>query len=89
MLCQKNGQLAFPLCSVKGHIFVDLQIKEKFIAKSQLLCMKCPLTIERRQMKNPIFVRVCLGECLRLRECLKAQFYWLGGKTGMKNSVCK
>ena len=54
MLCQKNGQLAFPLCSVKGHIFVDLQIKEKFIAKSQLLCMKCPLTIERRQMKNPI-----------------------------------
>lgn len=28
MLCQKNGQLAFPLCSVKGHIFVDLQIKE-------------------------------------------------------------
>ena len=56
MLCKKNGQLAFSLCSVKGHILIDLQIKEKFIAKSQLFCMRYPLTIERRRMKKSNFV---------------------------------
>ena len=72
MLCQKNGKLAFPrtkwdyflkpipaavCCSVKGHIFVDLQIKKKFTAKSQLFCVGYPLAIEHEQMKNP-FLRL-------------------------------
>ena len=54
-------------CSV-----VDLlQIKTNFIAKSQLLYIGCPLTRERKQKKNPIFIfksgRVRLRESVRLR----------------------
>ena len=61
--------------------FVDLlKLKENFIAKSQLLHMVCPLTRERQQKKNPIFifksVRVRLQESVRLRECVNTEFDW-------------
>ena len=49
------GQNQSPLllcCFVKDL----LQIKDKFIAKSQLLYMGCPLTREHKQKKNPIFL---------------------------------
>ena len=68
--------------SVKDQcIFVDLlQINVNFIAKSQLLYMGCPLTRERKQKKNPIFifknVGVRLRESVRLRECANTESDW-------------
>ena len=42
--------------------------------------MGCPLTRERKQNKNPIFifksVRVRLQESVRLPECVKPEFDW-------------
>ena len=42
--------------------------------------MGCPLTRERKQKKNPIFifksVRVRLRESVRLRECVNTEFDW-------------
>ena len=42
--------------------------------------MACPLTRERKQKKNPIFifnsVRVRLRESVRLRECINTEFDW-------------
>ena len=42
--------------------------------------MGCPLTRERKQKKNPIFifksVRVRLRESVRLRECVNTEFHW-------------
>ena len=67
-----------PLCSValsKRNVFclIYYKLKTNFIAKSQLLYVGCPLTRERKQKKNPIFifksVRVRLPESVRLREC--------------------
>ena len=48
------------------------------MAKSQLLYMGCPLTREREQKKNPIFifksVPIRLRESVRLRECVTTEF---------------
>ena len=42
--------------------------------------MGCPLTRERKQKKNPIFifkiVRVRLRESVRLGECVNTEFDW-------------
>ena len=58
----------------------NCRLKKNFIAKSQLLYMGCPLTRERKQKKNPIFifksVRVRLRESVRLRECANTEFDW-------------
>ena len=55
-------------------LLIYYKLKTNFIAKSQLLYMECPLTRERKQKKNPIYifksVRVRLQESVRLRECV-------------------
>ena len=63
-------------CSVallKSNVFLLIYCK-----LSQLLYMGCPLTRERKQKKNPIFifksVRVCLQESVHLRECVNIEF---------------
>ena len=52
--------------------------------------MVCPLTRERQQKKNPIFifksVRVRLQESLRLRECVNTEFDW-GVKRGFEKAA--
>ena len=68
-------------CSVKGHIFVDLlQIKDKFHCQESITYMVCPLTRERKQKKNPLFIfksiRVRIRESVRLRECVNRKFDW-------------
>ena len=74
-----------PHCSValsKSNVFllIHCKLKTNFIAKSQLSYMGCPLTRERKQKKNPIFifksVRVRLRESVRLRECVNTEFDW-------------
>ena len=42
----------------KSNVFLLIysKLKTNFIAKSQLLYMGCPLTRERKQRKNPIFI---------------------------------
>ena len=42
-------------CSVKDHIFVDLQIKDIFHSKSQLLYLVCPITGEKKGESNFYF----------------------------------
>ena len=78
-ICKKRSPLF--CCSVKGHIFVDLlQIKDKFHCQESITYMVCPLTRERKQKKNPIFifksVRVRMRESVRLRECVNRKFDW-------------
>ena len=75
-----NGNLTIPIPSVLllcQRPFVDLLFKTNFIAKSLLLYMGCPLTRERKQKKNPIFifksVRVRLRESVRLRDCANTE----------------
>ena len=57
----------------KSNVFLLIycKLKKNFIAKSRLLYMGYPLTRERKQEKNPIFifksVRVRLREGVRLR----------------------
>ena len=71
-------------CSValsKRKLFLLIYCKKtNFIAKSQLLYLGCPLTRERKQKKNPIFifksVRFRLRESVRLRECVNTEFDW-------------
>ena len=72
-------------CSVvlsKTNVFwlIYCKLKTNFIAKSQLLYMGCPLTRERKQKKNPIFifksVRVRLRESVRLWECANTECDW-------------
>ena len=50
------------------------------MAKSQLLYIGCPLTRERKQKKNPIFIfksiRVRLQESARLWEYVSTRFEW-------------
>ena len=74
-----------PHCSdalSKSNVFLLIycKLKTNFIAKSQLLHMGCPLTRERKQKKNHIFifrsVRVRLRESVRLRECHNTEFDW-------------
>ena len=74
-----------PHCSdalSKSNVFLLIYCKlnTNFTAKSQLLYMGCPLTRERKQKKNPIFifksVRVRLRESVRLRECVNTEFDW-------------
>ena len=60
-----------PHCFValsKSNVFLLIycKLKTNFIAKSQLLCMGCPLTRERKQKKNPIFIFKSVR--VRLRE---------------------
>ena len=63
------------------------------MAKSQLLYMGCPLTRERKQKKNPIFifksVRVRLLESVRLRECVNTEFDWKVKRGFEKASVSR
>ena len=69
-ICKKRSPLF--CCSVKGHIFVDLlQIKDKFHCQESITYMVCPLTRERKQKKNPIFIFK-----IRLRECVNRKFDW-------------
>ena len=74
-----------PRCSValsKSNVFLLIycKLKTNFVAKSQLLYMGCPLTRERKQKKNPIFifkgVGVRLRESVRLWECANTEFDW-------------
>ena len=76
---------ADPHCSValsKTNVFLLIycNLKTNVIAKSQLLYMGCPLTRERKQKKNPIFifkgVRVRLRESVRLQEYVRPEFDW-------------
>ena len=66
LFCQR----AIYLCCIKG----KLQCQESIID------LGCPLTRERKQKKNPIFifksVRVHLRENVRLRECVNTEFDW-------------
>ena len=56
------------------------KLTTNFAAKSQLLYMGCPLTRERKQKKNPIFIlkSVCvhLRDSVHLRECANTEFDW-------------
>ena len=78
----------------KSNVFLLIycRLKTNFIAKSQILYMGCPLTRERKQKKNPIFifksVRVRLRESVRLRECANTEFDW-EVKTGIWKGVRK
>ena len=67
-------------------LLIYCKLKTNFIAKSQLLYMGCPLTKERKQKKNPIFifktVRVRLRESIRLWECENTESDW-DCKTGI------
>ena len=58
---------AISKCNVS--LLIYCRLKTNFIAKSQLLHMGCPLTRERKQKKNPIFILV--QKCPRplTREC--------------------
>ena len=87
-----------PHCSValsKRNVFllVYYKLNTNFIAKNQLLYMGCPLTRERKQKKNPIFifksVRVRLRENFRLRECANAECDWEVKRGFEKASVSK
>ena len=55
--------------------------------------MVYPLTRERKQKKNPIFifksVRVRLPESVRLRECVNTEFDWELKRGFEKASVCR
>ena len=55
--------------------------------------MGCPLTRERKQKKNPIFifksVRVRLRESVRLRECVNTEFNWEVKREFEKASVSR
>ena len=55
--------------------------------------MGCPLTRERKQKKNPIFifesVRVRLRGSVRLRECVNTEFDWEVKRGFEKASVSK
>ena len=61
LLCQRAMYILLIYCKSKTN----------FIAKSQLLYIECPLTRERKQKKNPIFifksVRVRLQDSLTKR----------------------
>ena len=90
--CKKRSPLF--CCSVKGHIFVDLlQIKDKFHCQESITYMVCPLTRERKQKKNPIFifksVRVRIRESVRLRECVNRKFDWEVKRGFKKPSVSR
>ena len=66
-------------CSValsKSNVFLLIccKLKTNFIGLSQLLYMGCPLTRERKQKKNPIFI--FKSESVRLRECVNTEFDW-------------
>ena len=69
------------------------KLKANFIAQSQLLYIGSPLTRERKQKKNPIFifksVRVRLRESVRLRECVNTDFDWEVKRALEKASVSK
>ena len=87
-----------PHCSValtKSNVFLLIycKLKTNFIAKSQLLSMGCPLTRERKQKKNPLFifksVRIHLRESVRLRECVNTEFDWEERRGFQKASVSK
>ena len=74
-----------PHCSValsNSNVFLVIccKLKTNFIAKNQLLYVGCPITRERKQKKNPIFifksVRVRSRESVRLREYVNTEFDW-------------
>ena len=76
-----------PHCSVvlsKSNVLLLIycKLRTNFLAKSQSLYMGCPLTRERKQKKNPVFififnsVRVRLRESVHLRECANTEFDW-------------
>ena len=61
-------------------LLIYCKLKTNFIANSQIIYTGCPLTRERKQKKNTIFifksVRVRLRESVRLRECINIEFDW-------------
>ena len=63
------------------------------MAKSQLLYIGCPLTRDRKQKKNPIFifksVRFRLRESVRLRKCVNTEFDWEAKRGFEKASVSR
>ena len=72
-----------PYCSValpksNAFLLIYCKLKTNFIAKSQLLCMRCPLTKEHEQKKEPIFifksVRVRIRESVCLQKCVNTEF---------------
>ena len=72
-------------CSVflsKRNVFLLIyyKLKKTFIAKNQLLYMRCPLTRERKQIFKSV--------CFRLRECANAAFDW-ALKRGFEKGVRK
>ena len=86
-----------PHCSValsKSNVLLSIycKLKANVFARSRLLYMGCPLTRERKQKKNPIFicksVRVPFRGSVRLREFVNTEFD-LGGKTGICKGVRK
>ena len=74
-------------------LLICCKFKTNFIANSQLLYMGCPLTRERKQKKNPLFifksVRVRLRESVRLRECANTEFDWEVKRRFEKASVSR
>ena len=75
MLCQKNGQLAFRLCSVKVISLLICKLRKS-------LCMRCPLTIERRQMENPILCPRLFRRMLTLTGVFKSTVLLAGWQNG-------
>ena len=79
------------LAPSKSNVFLLIycKLKTNFIAMSQLLYMRCPLTRGHKQMKNPIsiFKSVCvrLRESVRLRECVNTEFDF-GVKRGFEKA---
>ena len=91
-----NGDSTKPIPIVLSKTVVLLiycKLKTNFIAESQLLCMGCPLTRERKQKKNPISIfksaRVRLRESVRLWECANTEFDWEVKRGFKKASVSR
>ena len=87
-----------PHCSIalsKSNVFllIFLQINDKFHCQESIIDIRCPLTRERKQKKNPIFifksVRVRLRDCVRLRECVNTEFDWEGKRGFEETSVSR
>ena len=86
-----NPHSSVALSKSNVFLFIYCKLKTNFIAKSQLLYMECPLTGERKQKKNPVFiftsVRVRLRESVRLRGCVNTEFDWEVKREFEKTSV--
>ena len=97
-----NGDLTKPLSfrSFKeqciNFLLIYCKSQANFIAKNELLYIGCPLTGERKQNKNPIFifksVHLCLRENVCLQECGYTEFdrevKQAFEKTSVSRAVC-